>query len=201
MSLRIGPAGLGSSKLALETLEKYHSLGFGACEIAFVHSVYIKSEEEAKKIGQKARELDIKLSIHAPYYMNLNSAEKEKREATKKRILDCCRVAQWLGGATVVFHPGYYGKDKDSSYNVIKHELESVVKEAKEKYPLAILAPETMGKVNVFGSIDEVARLAKETKSGFCIDFAHILARDKKVDYELVEEFFPGNKWHVHFLA
>ena len=61
------------------------------------------------------------------------------------------------------------------------------------------IAPETMGKVNVFGSVEEIARLVKETGCSFCIDFAHVLARDKNVDYEKIKELFPEKKWHVHF--
>ena len=56
-----------------------------------------------------------------------------------------------------------------------------------------------MGKVNVFGSIEEISQLVKETGCGFCIDFAHILARDKSVDYQKVLRLFPQNNWHVHF--
>ena len=61
------------------------------------------------------------------------------------------------------------------------------------------LCPETMGKINVFGSINEIARLVKETKCGFCIDFAHIEARDKKVSWDLLEKLFKGKNWHCHF--
>ena len=56
-----------------------------------------------------------------------------------------------------------------------------------------------MGKINVFGSVEEVSRLVHETGCSFCIDFAHILARDKSVDYEKVKRLFPQKEWHVHF--
>ena len=56
-----------------------------------------------------------------------------------------------------------------------------------------------MGKVNVFGSIDEISNLVKDTGCSFCIDFAHILARDKKVDYKKIKELFPQKEWHCHF--
>ena len=95
MSITFGPAGLGSVKTALKVLESYNKLGLKACEIAFTYSVYIK-EVETAEIRQKALDLGIDLSIHAPYFVNLNSAEKEKREATKKRILDCCRIGELL---------------------------------------------------------------------------------------------------------
>ncbi len=198
MTIKFGPAGLGSVKTALSVLEEYHEKGFKACEIAFTYSVYIKPAE-AKIIGDKARELGIELSIHAPYFVNLNSSEKDKIEATKKRILSCCEIGEILGVKVVVFHPGYYGEDRKEAYKNIKAGILEIMKEIKNKSWKIKIAPETMGKVNVFGSIDEISRLSHETGCSFCIDFAHILARDKKVDYAIVEKAFPQKEWHVHF--
>ena len=82
MGIRFGPAGLGPVNTAEKILETYHKLGLRACEIAFTYNVYIKPED-AVRIGKKAQELDIELSIHAPYFVNLNSEEKAKIEATK----------------------------------------------------------------------------------------------------------------------
>ena len=57
-----------------------------------------------------------------------------------------------------------------------------------------------MGKINVFGSVEQVARLVDETECSFCIDFAHILARDKKVDFDKIFKLFGKHKkWHCHF--
>ena len=174
------------------------------CEIAFTYNVYIKPNE-AKTIGKKAKELGIDLSIHAPYFLNLNSLEEEKREATKARILKCCEIGEILGAKVVVFHPGYYTnagkteKDKEDSYNNIKIGIEEIMKVIKKKGWQIKIAPETMGKINVFGSIEEISRLVKETGCSFCIDFAHILAREKEVDYEIVKRLFPYKEWHVHF--
>lgn len=198
MDIRFGPAGLGPTKTAVETLESYSKLGLKACEIAFTYSVYIKPEN-APAIAARARELDISLSIHAQYFVNLNSAEKAKVEATKKRILDCCRVGELLGVKTVVFHPGYYSDDKEKTFQNIKKGIVEIMKEIKKNKWKIVIAPETMGKINVFGSVEEISRLVKETGCSFCIDFAHILARDKKVDYKKVEKLFPQKEWHVHF--
>lgn len=197
--IRIGPAGLGPIKTAEKTLEQYHSLGFRACELAFTYGPYIKLESDARAIGKKARELDISLSIHAPYFVNLNSDEPLKREASKQRILDCCKVGHWLGARTVVFHPGYYSKDKEASYHIIKQGVNELLAEVKRQKWDIELAPETMGKVNVFGSKEEIARLVRDTGCSFCIDFAHILAREKSIDYATVAELFPQKHWHVHF--
>lgn len=199
MSIIFGPAGLGPVKSAEKVLEEYAKKGLKACEIAFTYSVYIKNKEDAERIGKKAKDLGINLSIHAQYFVNLNSEEKSKREATKKRIIECCKVGEWLGAKKVVFHPGYYSKDREESYQRIKKGILEIMEEIKKNDWKIKIAPETMGKINVFGSVEEVSRLVKETKCSFCIDYAHILARDKEVDYEKVEKLFPEKSWHLHF--
>lgn len=207
MVIKFGPAGLGPVKEALKNLDNYHKLGLKACEIAFTYSVYIKPKD-ADAIREKAEELGIELSIHAQYWVNLNSSEKEKRQATKKRILECCEIGELLGVKVVVFHPGYYisegkGKNKiidhEASFQRAKEGILDIMAVIKKKGWKIKIAPETMGKVNVFGSIDEISRLAKETGCSFCIDFAHILARYKKVDYKRVIDLFPQKEWHIHF--
>ncbi len=198
-NIKFGAAGIGSVKDAEKTLEAYSKLGLKACEIAFTYEVYIKKEEDARRIGRTAEKLGIKLSIHAPYWINLNSDKLEKVEASKKRILDCCKVGYWLGAERIVFHPGYYGKNKEYAFDNIKLRIREMLEYIKEeKWDVEICA-ETMGKVNVFGSIEEISELAKETGCGFCLDFAHILARDKKVEWKKIEELFPRKDWHCHF--
>ena len=64
MTIKVGPAGLGPVKTAMNVLEQYHKLGFRACEIAFTYGPYIKNESDAREIGKKAKELGIVLSIH-----------------------------------------------------------------------------------------------------------------------------------------
>jgi len=61
------------------------------------------------------------------------------------------------------------------------------------------LCPEVMGKVNVFGSIEEVAWLVDETKCNCCIDIAHVLARYKKYEFKMLGDSFKHKNWHVHF--
>ncbi|MDP2925177.1 MAG: TIM barrel protein [Nanoarchaeota archaeon] len=201
MSVRFGPAGLGPVKEAIAKLEEYHELGLSACEIAFTYGVYIKSEKDAEEIGKAADKLGIKLSIHAPYWLNLNSKEKIKIKQSKERILDCCRIGERMQAYRVVFHAGYYGGMKpEKTYENIKKEVVELQETIKKNKWKIKIAPETMGKVNVFGSMDEIANLAKDTGCAFCIDFAHILARDKNVDYEKIKKLFGHYKeWHCHF--
>ncbi|MAG02406.1 endonuclease IV [Candidatus Pacearchaeota archaeon] len=200
MGIKFGPAGLGPVKTAVETLERYHELGFRACEIAFTRGPYIKDEKDMRVIREAAERLGIQLTIHAPYYVNLNSDDPEKVEMSKKRILSCCKIGEKLGVRYVVFHPGYYGKmNPETTYNNIRDAIIDMQDEIKKNKWKVQIAAETMGKVNVFGSIDQIANLVKDTGCSFCIDYAHILARDKKVDYKRVEELFPQGSWHVHF--
>jgi deoxyribonuclease-4 len=201
MPIKFGPAGIGAVKEAISNLEEYHKLGLRACEIAFTYGVYIKKKEDAEKIGKAAERLGIELSIHAPYWINLNSSEKEKIEKSKERILKCCEVGEWLMAKKVVFHPGYYGKmeKKETFENIKKHILEIQEEIKKKKYKIK-LAPETSGKINVFGTIDEIKELAEQTGSEFCIDFAHVLARYKTYNFgEIKEKFGKYENWHVHF--
>lgn len=199
MGIRFGPASFGSVKDVEETFEEFHKLGLRACEAAFTYSVYVKSEEVGKKIGELAKKKDIKLSVHAPYWVNLNSAEKSKVEATKKRILDSCEAGEWMGADRVVFHPGFYGSKKEEAYDNIKKGILGMQSKIKGRSWKIKLAPETMGKVNVFGSVEEIGKLVKETGCSFCLDFAHILAREKKLDWAKIRRLFPQKEWHCHF--
>ncbi|MBI4116548.1 TIM barrel protein [Candidatus Pacearchaeota archaeon] len=188
MPVKFGPAGLGSVKEAISNLEDYHKLGFTACEIAFTYGAYIKKKEDAEKIRKAAEELGIQLTIHGPYWINLNSEDPEKIVKSKERILECCKVGSWLGAKKVVIHPGFYGKrEREVAYENIKKVLLEIEEERKKKEYSCKVAIETTGKMNVFGSYEETYNLVKETGCDFCIDFAHIRAREK--DYKFKEVF------------
>ena len=198
--IKFGPTGLGSVKDAVSNLEMFHDMGLEACEIAFTYGAYIKNKEDGLKIGKAAKKLGIFLSIHAPYYVNLNSKEDEKIEASKKRILKCCEVGNWLGAKRVVFHPGFYsGMESEEAAIKIREGIFEMKKVIEDKGWDVELCPEVMGKKNVFGSIDEVADLVNVTGCGFCIDIAHVLARYGKYEFEKIKDAFPQDEWHCHF--
>ena len=180
----LGPA--GSAGLGNEAgLEECKKLGLDVMEIEFTYGVRMKNEE-AKKIGELAKKLGISLSVHAPYYINLNSEEKEKISASKKRILDSCERAHYLGAKYVVFHAAFYGKkSKEETYDIVKKEILEMQKEIEKNGWDVILCPETTGKGKQFGDLDESIRLSKETGCGICIDFSHLKARNNgKIDYD-----------------
>jgi len=198
--IKFGPGGLGSVKDAVKNLEIFHEFGLRACEVEFTYGPYIKNEEDARRIGEKARELGIFLSIHAPYFVNLNSKEEEKIEASKKRILKCCEVGSWLGAKRVVFHPGFYsGMKSDEASIRIKEGIIEIMGIIKKEGWDVELCPEVMGKKNVFGSLSEVAGLVRDTGCSFCIDVAHVLARYGRYEFERIVDAFSSREWHLHF--
>ncbi len=194
-----GPTGIGPVKDAISNLERYSELGFKACEVLFVRQAYIK-RDDAVEIGKAAKRLGISLSIHAPYYVNLNSKEPEKIEASKQRILKSCEIGHYLGARSIVFHPGFYSdmNSEKAGVNIKKGILEMMKVIGKNGWDVE-LCPEVMGKINVFGSIDEVADLVDETGCSFCIDIAHVLARYGKYEFETIAKAFSRKNWHVHF--
>jgi deoxyribonuclease-4 len=202
MSIKFGPTGIGSVKEVEETFKKYEEMGISAAEIPFTYGIFIKKKEDAEKVRKAAEKFKISLSIHAPYWINLNSKEEEKIKKSKERILACCEIANWLGGATVVFHAGFYGKDnKETTYQNIKKAIIEILKSLKEKGWKAKIAPETMGKINVFGSSEEIIRLVKETGCFFCLDLAHMYARSlgKESYKESYSKFKEFEEIHCHF--
>ena len=228
MKIKFGPGGLGGVKQAIGNLESFARLGLKACEVEFTYGVYIKNKKDAVSIGKVAKKLGIELSIHAPYWINLNSKEKAKVEASKKRILKSCEIGHYLScgkKVNIVFHCGYYGdslslekKDsleakklvlgkrtsqirasKELAYDNIKLRIQEIMESVKQKKWDVVLCPEIIGKKNVFGSIEEIARLVDETGCGFCIDFAHVLARYGEHKFDLLKKSFKQKKWHCHF--
>ncbi len=190
--IRIGTAGLPRGvKNSLEAVKWLHDNGLNAMEVEFVHGVNM-SMETAKKLSDLASHLDIKLSVHAPYYINL--CNPEKREASMKRIIDSAKRAKMFGGITV-FHPGFYGKFS-------KEECANFVAEACKEMSDYLLGPETTGKLSQFGTLDELLEISRKVENCVpVIDFAHIFARNQgKIDYEeILDKMKKFGHIHAHF--
>jgi len=192
-----GTAGLGYDK----GLEHAKQLGLSAMEVEFTYGVRMKNEE-AKRIGKLAKQLGIRLSIHAPYYINLASDEKQKVHASKERILQSCERGHHLGARYIVFHAGFYQKkDPEQVFQTIKKEIIDLLKTIKKNKWTPILAPEVTGKPSQFGSLDELLRLKKETGCHLTVDFAHLKARNNGIiDYdEIMKKLKVLKHIHAHF--
>ncbi|MBW2996416.1 TIM barrel protein [Candidatus Woesearchaeota archaeon] len=192
-----GSGGLGNE----EGVKHSKELGLDAMEVAFTYGVRM-SNAEAKKVGQLAKELGIKLSVHGPYYINLASKEKAKLTASKKRILQSCERAHHLGASPVVFHAGFYqGRNPEDVYKIIKEQIQDLQKTIKKNKWKVKLAPETTGKPSQFAGLEDLLRLKKSTGCSICIDFAHLYARTQgKIDYnEIMKKIKHLSHIHCHF--
>jgi len=201
MVIKIGPAGIGDRKHAPEILEEYNKQGITAAEIPFTYQVWL-NKEQATELGKIAKKNKVSLSIHGSYYINLNSKEKAKIEASKKRILKCCEIGHYLGAKCIVFHAGFYqdiGEEK--TYENIKVQIKELLAEIKKNKWDVVLCPETTGKASQFGTLDELLKLKKETGCSICVDFAHLKARYVgKIDYpEIMKKLKSQGHIHSHF--
>lgn len=179
-SLLFGTAGVPKSAKEPHTifgLERIKELGLGAMELEFVQGVRM-GEQLARQVNQKRQGLGLTLTIHAPYFINLNSKESAKIEASKKRIYDSCRIGALCGAINVTFHAGFYlGDSPEKTFAIIKNNLNDILQRLKKDKIEIRLTPELTGKASQFGSLEELIRLAKELPVGMCIDFSHLHAR------------------------
>ena len=190
--LLFGTAGVPHSSpgtSSLSGIKHISHLGLDCMEVEFVKGVKMGSDT-AKKIAESAQKLGIRLSVHAPYYVNLNSADKGKWLSSQERILNSARLAAQCGAQDVVFHCGYYGDGSpEDAFQNIKMGLQEIVSILKSERTPVILRAETMGKRSQFGSLEEILFLCREVDGLLpCLDFAHIHARDGKANSYL--EFY-----------
>jgi len=202
MQIFLGPAG-SPKPSTLEGLAEVGNLGLHAMELSFTHGVRM-GLDMARQIGDANRELGIKLSIHAPYYTNLCSDDNAIRESSKRRILDTCERAHLIGASPVVFHPAYYGRmsSKEACDTVIS-SIGEMTKEIRRNRWDVELAPETTGRTRQFGTLDEILTVANETGCYFCVDIAHIYARNAgRINYAEIFDAMENSKiksMHFHF--
>lgn len=152
------------------------SIGLDALELAWVQGVRV-GEPACAAIRQTAGECGVALSIHAPYYINLN-AEDEKWPRLRKYLMDAAYFGSLAGATDIVFHPGsYFGLPPDEVLRKVLPRLEGCVDELRAAGNPVTLRPEAMGKVAVIGSLEDVLALAKIPGVVPCLDFAHLHAR------------------------
>lgn len=198
MKIMIGTAGipLGCKGGILEAIKYIKKIGLQAMEVEFVRGVKM-SNELAEKVGKIAKENEITLSIHAPYFINL--CNPEKLEVSMKRILDSCERAKRMGAKVVVFHAGYYGNhSKEECFKIIS----DACKEMSRGCDKVLLGLETTGKHSQFGTLEEIIKICKEVESCVpVIDFAHIYARNNgSIEYDKIFSELKRFKFlHTHF--
>ena len=182
--LLFGPAGIPLSAKERSTESGIHrvdELGLGCMELEFVRGVKM-NEGLASAVGELSRERGISLSVHAPYFINLNAQEPDKVSASQERFLHTARIACLCGARSVVFHAAYYLNDLPNKvYDTVKRQLQQIISKLESYSNRVLIRPETTGKASQFGTLDEIIKLSSEvTGVAPCIDFAHWHARTGK---------------------
>ena len=178
-----------ATRSTADGIKRIAELGLGCMEVEFVEGVRIK-ELIARQINNIAANRNIKLSVHAPYFINLNSPEPDKVKASQERIMQAARAATLCGATEVVFHPAFYMHEKpEEVYLKVKERLSEVLEQVNRENLPVTLRPELMGKNTQFGTLEEILELAIELKGvAPCLDLAHWHARTGKYNtyYEFI---------------
>jgi deoxyribonuclease-4 len=153
------------------------SIGLDAMEIAWVHGVRI-SEGACASIQASARKSNVSLSVHAPYFINLNCTE-DKWPRLKQYLMDSAYYGNLAGATDIIFHPGtYFGKPVHEVMPIVIPRLEGCVKELQTAGNPVTLRPEISGKAAMLGSLDDLLAMADAIPGVLpCLDFAHLHAR------------------------
>ena len=216
MSATFGPAGNAESfpyKSSVDAPRWLQELGLDCYEYQCGKGVRVK-EDTAVALGRQAQEHGIALSLHAPYFINLANPDPESQEKTIGYITSSCLVADQMGATRVVIHSGALMKrTREEAMNIALPFLKEIVAVCQDQgFGHITLCPETMGKINQLGDLDEVLRLCQVHESLIpCVDFGHLYARSlgKDEGAEAVERMLSrmeselgtdrASRFHSHF--
>ncbi len=177
--IRIGPAGYPEgSRSPADGIRRIRRAGLDALELQFVRNVQfnLQKAEEARSV---AKEMDVLLSAHAPYYINLNSPSADTREKSEEWVLRTLRAAQAYGAWIVVVHAAVYDNEGPAKATAsVISALERVRKRAEEERLGAVIGLETMGRRSAWGTVPEILTVMEKVGGVIpVLDFAHMQAR------------------------
>lgn len=187
---RFGTAGLSDSypgkTFDPEKIAAY-TAGFGLTAFEYQCGRGVRlAHDKAAALGAACAAKGIALSVHAPYYISMSSLEEDKRLHSIDYLLQSCALVKALGGRRVVFHSGSCGKQSreaalEKALDTMRRAVAAV---DAAGYGDCILCPETMGKVNQLGTLDEVLALCSvDARITPCIDFGHLYARSQGTEF------------------
>ena len=187
---RFGTAGLSDSypgkTFDPEKIAAY-TAGFGLTAFEYQCGRGVRlAHDKAAALGAACAAKGIALSVHAPYYISMSSLEEDKRLHSIDYLLQSCALVKALGGRRVIFHSGSCGKQSreaalEKALDTMRRAVAAV---DAAGYGDCILCPETMGKVNQLGTLDEVLALCSvDERITPCIDFGHLYARSQGTEF------------------
>lgn len=151
------------------------SINLDWVELQNTYGVKMK-DQQAYLYRKLAETYNIGISLHAPYYITLASADGEVVKRSKDRILQCVALAMKIGAERIIFHPGHFPgtskADREEAIKKIVKELNSI----ENQIPKGIyIYPETAGKRSQIGSVEEIINICSQVKyTRPCIDVAHV---------------------------
>lgn len=184
------PASTKGSGGSAAGVARIRELNLSALELAWVQSVRV-SDEACARIKAAAVEQNVAISVHAPYYINLNADTEEMWLAGRERLLAAARAGYKAGATDIIFHPGSYMKRQPAEACAIAIErLREVAGTVRKENVLVTLRPETMGKSAMLGTLQEAIAWSREIENVLpCVDFAHLHARAGDGTFNTYAEF------------
>jgi deoxyribonuclease-4 len=186
---------------SIGAVQRLHSLGLSALELGWVQSVRV-SPETCQVIKNEAENQDVAISVHAPYYINLN-ADGNEWPKSRKRLMDAAYYGSLAGATDIIFHPGsYFSLPADSVLQVAIPRLRECQEELISRGIMVRLRPETMGKSAMLGSLNDTIEMSKHVKGVLpCLDFAHLHARQGDGSFNTYDEWMHVLDLYEHILG
>ncbi len=152
-------------------------IGLDALELGWVQSVRV-SVETCAAIKETAAAQDVGVSVHAPYFINLN-ANAEEWPKSRQRLMDAAHYGNLAGATDIIFHPGsYFEQPAAEVLKIAIPRLQECVDELRAAGNPVNLRPETMGKSAMLGSLEDTLEMSRQIPGVLpCLDFAHLHAR------------------------
>jgi deoxyribonuclease IV len=209
--IRFGPARVPSRKSPEEAVGLLKERGYTACEIDFESGFWMEYPW-AEQFGKLARKAKIALSVHAPIAGFMGHVERDKKQRMAVGMLDhSAGIAKAAGAEVVVFHPGFLlGRTRPAVIKSVVEQLAELRERLVGKGRDVDFGVEIMGRVNDFGSADDVFAISAQLSwVRPVIDFAHLHAvtdgafmttKAFRDVLSLANKLLPrGVPFHIHF--
>jgi len=206
LSFRFGTVGspTGTPKKpggSVGSIQFSRSIGLDAMELGWVQSVRV-SVETCELIRKAASEDDVAVSVHAPYFINLN-ANDEEWPKSRQRLMDAAHYGNLAGATDIIFHPGsYFERPAVEVLQLAVPRLQGCVDELRAAGNPVIIRPETMGKSAMLGSLEDTLEMAKSIQGVLpCLDFAHLHARPGDGSINSYDEWYARLESYARMLG
>ena len=217
MAITFGPGGnslsWGKRKFPEQLPEYLRKLGLNGYEIECGRGVRL-SAKTPELLPKLAAENGIYVTLHAPYFISLSSVEEETRLKSVDYILQSAQAAQSVGARKIVVHSGSCSKISRTEATLLAKDTLKRAQAALDEAGLSeiIICPETMGKINQLGTLEEVLELCGVDERFLpTVDFGHLNARTlggitSREDYAAMLDLIENrlgherlSEMHIHF--